>query len=303
MLLQLQESAIPSSIWASINSWFTPTLLFLFLNLMIATIVFTSSHQNHKHKHKHHFPPNDDHQHHDNHIANSPSLLRRLKSINFSTHHHTSQEPQVPSPPHKPNTDSETLFDTYRGQHLETQTHYFFQDSSRENLENPSQSSQDHYVSQEETQTHFVSEEKDDDFQQAGEEKVVLDENIEQSMDDDVHDQCQTRVSHFSRTKSDTEPASGEVSTKLPARMRKSASLKSAFAHFEEEDIMEARRPATVREKGSAKVTEGDEEVDAKADDFINRFKQQLKLQRLDSIIRYKDMIGRGSASVPTGGL
>jgi hypothetical protein len=27
---------------------------------------------------------------------------------------------------------------------------------------------------------------------------------------------------------------------------------------------------------------EGDYEVDAKADDFINRFKQQLKLQRLD---------------------
>ncbi|KAI3905855.1 hypothetical protein MKW92_041213 [Papaver armeniacum] len=34
-----------------------------------------------------------------------------------------------------------------------------------------------------------------------------------------------------------------------------------------------------------------DEEVDAKADDFINRFKNQLKLQRLDSIMQYKDLL------------
>ncbi|KAI3447137.1 hypothetical protein Pfo_003802 [Paulownia fortunei] len=37
-----------------------------------------------------------------------------------------------------------------------------------------------------------------------------------------------------------------------------------------------------------------DEAVDAKADDFIKRFKQQLKLQRLDSILRYKEMLNRG---------
>lgn len=68
--------------------------------------------------------------------------------------------------------------------------------------------------------------------------------------------------------------------------MRKSTSVKSAFGHFEE-DILEAKRLTTVREKRSAK-DEADEEVYAKADDFINRFKQQLKLQRLDSVISYK---------------
>lgn len=86
---------------------------------------------------------------------------------------------------------------------------------------------------------------------------------------------------HFNRTQSDTKPASGEIPAKLPAKMKKSASLKSAFGHFEEVEIVEARRPATVRERGT---TAADEGVDAKADDFINRFKQQLKLQRLDSI-------------------
>ncbi|KAL8063205.1 hypothetical protein ABFX02_01G013300 [Erythranthe guttata] len=200
-------------------------------------------------------------------VAKSPpqSLLQRIKSIDFN---------QRPNP-----EDSDTL----------QQSHYFFQ----ENLEishsqQPPQyiiSDQTHQNNPQQTPTHLVFEQKDsnfEDFQQArDEEKNVLDE---QSMTD----------SHFiSRTKSDTEPASGEFPTKLPARMRKSASLKSAFGHFEEEVVVEARRPATVRVTGNAKVTGGDEEVDAKADDFINRFKQQLKLQRLDSIIRYKDMIGR----------
>lgn len=97
----------------------------------------------------------------------------------------------------------------------------------------------------------------------------------------------------FARTHSDTKPASGEVPVKLPKKMKKSASSKSAFSHFKEEDIVETRRPATVREERSAV---DDDEVDAKADDFINKFKQQLKLQRLDSIMRYKEMIGRGSA-------
>ncbi|KAJ4787400.1 cotton fiber protein [Rhynchospora pubera] len=37
-----------------------------------------------------------------------------------------------------------------------------------------------------------------------------------------------------------------------------------------------------------------EEEVDARADDFINRFKEQLKIQRLNSILNYKDMLNRG---------
>jgi hypothetical protein len=45
---------------------------------------------------------------------------------------------------------------------------------------------------------------------------------------------------------------------------------------------------------GKVGLMEGDDEVDAKDNDFINRFKQQLKLQRLDSIIRFKDASNRG---------
>ncbi|KAL3618862.1 hypothetical protein CASFOL_037310 [Castilleja foliolosa] len=129
---------------------------------------------------------------------------------------------------------SETLFN------LETtQLQYFFQ----ENLETLPQ-----------TQTHFDFDENVSyDFQQTREEKA---DSSEQSMDE--------VYGHFSRTKSDTVPASGEIPAKLPSRLRKSASLKSPFAHFEEEEIVEARRPATARISGSAKATEGYEEVDAK---------------------------------------
>lgn len=116
---------------------------------------------------------------------------------------------------------------------------------------------------------------------------------------DEVYSQLKT--SNVGRSTSDTMPMAGEVPVKLAKKMKKSASAKSAFAHFEAADIVESRRPATVR-VSKTKLTiaeeEGssgdDDEVDAKADDFINKFKQQLKLQRLDSIIRYKEVVGRG---------
>ncbi|KAK3161726.1 hypothetical protein QOZ80_1BG0080670 [Eleusine coracana subsp. coracana] len=34
--------------------------------------------------------------------------------------------------------------------------------------------------------------------------------------------------------------------------------------------------------------------VDARADDFINRFRQQLQLQRLNSLLNYKEMLNSG---------
>ncbi|XP_057538262.1 pathogen-associated molecular patterns-induced protein A70-like [Amaranthus tricolor] len=39
----------------------------------------------------------------------------------------------------------------------------------------------------------------------------------------------------------------------------------------------------------SSKGKDEEIEVDAKADDFINKFKQQLKLQRLESLLRYRN--------------
>jgi hypothetical protein len=38
--------------------------------------------------------------------------------------------------------------------------------------------------------------------------------------------------------------------------------------------------------------------VDARADDFINKFRHQLNLQRIDSFMRYRDTLRRGQATV-----
>jgi Cotton fibre expressed protein len=56
------------------------------------------------------------------------------------------------------------------------------------------------------------------------------------------------------------------------------------------DDEMKVRQRRSFR--GRDVVTE--EGVDARADDFINRFKEQLKIQRLNSILNYKEMLNRG---------
>ncbi|XP_042412939.1 uncharacterized protein LOC122001991 [Zingiber officinale] len=95
---------------------------------------------------------------------------------------------------------------------------------------------------------------------------------------------------HLDRSLSDTHPTAGEMPRKLAVRMRKSASDNSAFAHFSKAEVEEVAR-------GAEDVAEGDayDQVDARADDFINRFRQQLKLQRLQSILRYKETLNHGN--------
>lgn len=84
---------------------------------------------------------------------------------------------------------------------------------------------------------------------------------------------------------------------KSTGKMTKSASEKSGMGftgnHEEAETVesVERRRPDTTRVERSTSFGDGEDGVDAKASDFINKFKQQLKLQRLDSILRYKEML------------
>jgi hypothetical protein len=51
-----------------------------------------------------------------------------------------------------------------------------------------------------------------------------------------------------------------------------------------------APRGLVVREEEDAAAAS----VDARADDFINKFRQQLQLQRLNSLLNYKEMLNRG---------
>lgn len=236
----------------------------------------------------------------------SPSVLQRLKSINFYSYR--SQEPTTAFQK-APESDANYAFrQTHEEQEQPQQflrSPSFLQKLKSINLQNyiskefssPSQSSTTTLLETQEPETHFHFEQTFEQEQPKEEQEEEEHEQIEEDEDqvqslDEIY--TQFKGGQVNRSKSEMEPRSGEVPTKLTRKMKKSASAKSAFPHFEENEVVESRRPATVRE-GKAKATEADEEVDAKADDFINKFKQQLKLQRLDSIIRYKEMINRGS--------
>ncbi|GMI77072.1 hypothetical protein HRI_001376500 [Hibiscus trionum] len=90
----MSSSAVPSpSLWASIFSWFAPTVFFVFVNLTIGTIFFTSSLASNK-------PSSvaagggggsEGDERNDPRLIRSPSVFQRLKSINLYSHR--SEEP------------------------------------------------------------------------------------------------------------------------------------------------------------------------------------------------------------------
>ncbi|KAF9662316.1 hypothetical protein SADUNF_Sadunf18G0040300 [Salix dunnii] len=296
------------SIWASMSSWFTPTVLFVLLNLMIGTIFITSSLATHK--------PNDQHQEQEKHaqaqnghglgygdqLARSPSVLQRLKSINFYSYR--SQEPTTLTFEKPQESDQHfTLhqqgyqYDQNQNQQPISRSPSMLQRLKSINLYNYfsqepiNPTTANYHANQETTSTHFTSQHIYDQTQELDGQLQEQEEDQEQTLEE-IYSKLEGNK--LSKSNSDTKPSSGEVPKKLPKKMKKSASAKSAFAHFEEGDIVESRRPATVRE-GKTSNEVDDTEVDAKADDFINRFKQQLKLQRMNSIMRYKEMISRRS--------
>ncbi|KAE8693592.1 Alkaline phytoceramidase (aPHC) [Hibiscus syriacus] len=270
-MLEEPMSTVPYSIWTSILSWFTPIVFFVFINLTIGTIYFTSTLTSNNNGKTH---EQDDET--NPKLVRSTSVLQRLKSINLCAYR--SQEPAVAY--EKAPDLSDFHFSFHHQQASLDRSPSFLQMVMSINLKS--------YFSPEkihESFSHFAPD--------GTAEESVATQSGGRTLEE-IYGQLDGENSHVARTKSGTKPASGEVPTKLPRKMKKSASVKSAFRHFKEDDIVEARRPATVRE-GKDKAMEEDEEVDAKADDFINKFKQQLKLQKLDSIIRYKEMVNRGS--------
>ncbi|KAF7109908.1 hypothetical protein CFC21_110094 [Triticum aestivum] len=132
-------------------------------------------------------------------------------------------------------------------------------------------------------------------------------------MEPEAQGELEPEHTHMERSMS--EAAAEAELPRLPARLRKSASDKSAFAHFvaeEDTEVVEARRPATTRDGerrrrpvaaepeepvSEEEIEEAGGEVDARADDFINNFRHQLKLQRIDSFMRYRDTLRRGQAT------
>ncbi|MCE3215837.1 hypothetical protein HAX54_003686 [Datura stramonium] len=182
-----------------VYSWFTPTVLFCVLNLMIGTILVTSALRNNNKE-----DGEDDHN--ITQLPRTPSLLQRVRSVNFS----------FPDPFNSPLL---THFPDNT-----TTTPSFLQRVRSINLSFSSQ--------------------KPSPFP---------------SLDQDAHDHEDDLQCHVvTRSKSET------------------STMK------EEEKKLET------------KSFGDDEAVDRKADDFINKFREQLKMQRIDSILKYQGNVDRG---------
>ncbi|KAJ4789107.1 4-chlorobenzoate--CoA ligase [Rhynchospora pubera] len=244
------EEAIPS-LWTSLLSWFTPTVFFVLLNIVIGTIAMTS-------KGSAGVAASSAGEHHHGHasaLKRAPSLvLDRLRSLNLSSYAHH----EIPS--ETGHLQSELAPAGGVGGAL-TRAPSLVLDRLRSfNLH------------------RFVSGEVQAESVEVEVEPVV---DVVSGSDLQVEEHEHYSDHHIERTQSDARPPV----PKLPTRMKKSASDKSAFSHFEEAEI--PKQP-TLDEDG---------EVDARADDFINKFRNQLRLQRLDSIIRYKEMLTRSAGN------
>ncbi|XP_021664363.2 pathogen-associated molecular patterns-induced protein A70 [Hevea brasiliensis] len=245
----MADPASPASMWGFATGWFTPANLFLFVNLVIGTIALTSRFGSNRRQHQEEIQP----------LARTPSLLERVKSINFSFYNYPlpDSEPQV-----EPTTDS--VHDTEPV--CTTEVHTVQLERAPSLLERVKSIKLSSFY-RSEPETEIVAE-------------ADSDPDVDTGHASSVEGKHQVK-----RSKSEPREASEK---KAPEKMKKSASEREVVVE-EDRERVERRRPATTRIEKTASF--GDEGVDAKADDFINRFKQQLRLQRLDSLLRYRDML------------
>ncbi|KAJ1400672.1 hypothetical protein SESBI_29363 [Sesbania bispinosa] len=241
-----------------IASWFTPSSFFIFVNLVIGTIAITSRFT----------APKTQPQ-----LRRSPSLLQRVRSFSLrNNYNYNHYEPTfVTQPEYSECTQPQlvrtpSFLERVRSFNLSLYKH------------EPAAHAETEYALQPEPEN-------------PKEPQLVRTPSLLQRV----------RSMSFSRLyrsdsihteQEDPHPNPGnneEKSTK--AEMKKSASERGGSMNCEweeDEETVERRRPATATARSE---TREDEEVDAKADDFINRFKKQLRLQRIDSLLRYREIL------------
>ncbi|WOL08173.1 hypothetical protein Cni_G16925 [Canna indica] len=269
----MMEDSVPSIV-ASVYGWFTPAVFFVIVNIVIGGIAVAS-------KSSHHQPGADDGGAYPGRflarsisrsLSRSPSIVvDRLRSFNLQRYY---------------SGDISLTVDTYASSATASGTVDDGGVNSGPSLARSVSRSPSivldrlrsfnfhHYFSPE---IHpFV------DVAPAPETEIMKEAPLPEPETEDEHGH-----QNLGRSQSDAHPTAGEMPPKLAVRMKKSASEKSAFAHFQEAEIKEAIVDPVQEDEG--------DEVDARADDFINRFRQQLKLQRLESLLRYKEMLNRGT--------
>ncbi|XP_038986530.1 pathogen-associated molecular patterns-induced protein A70-like [Phoenix dactylifera] len=287
------EEAIPS-IWALVHGWLTPTVLFILVNLVIGTIAVTSKG----------IRGDAGGGGEPRNLSRAPSLvLDRLRSFNLYRY----RSGDVPIESAAGSEPLETLHASpdravsdYRSRSGDIPLESAAGSEPLETL----------HALPDLAVSDYRSRSRSGDIpleSAAGSEPLetvhALPDPAVSEAAEAIHAVSEAAEEHhqFSQIQLDARPTVGEAPVKLAAKMKKSASDESMFAHIEAEEAEVVPRPATVRPRTGRQEPKAEEEeddaggeVDARADDFINRFRQQLELQRLDSIVRYKEMLNRG---------
>ncbi|KAJ0591452.1 hypothetical protein HanHA300_Chr03g0073481 [Helianthus annuus] len=280
--VETDSSMAIASMLSFMADWSTPTVLFCVLNIMIATIFIASNYKS---------PDNNHHDNTPSQLTRSPSLLERVKSVNFSSFY-TTPESHDQYQVHYESTEYDSASQLSRRPSLLERVKSF--DFSLSSFHNslPGESEQLSDSPSEGTRTHslmdrvksfklsspFNSDQHSCDTPSCKDEQSQIDPHH-----DSVEDNNVTNVSKKSGMAS---------ANRSPSKLRKSGSEKKVTAAHDKEEVDVGQpQPATMKKA----VPEHDESVDAKADDFIKRFKQQLKLQRLDSLQKLREMLNRGT--------
>ncbi|XP_010536862.1 PREDICTED: uncharacterized protein LOC104811745 [Tarenaya hassleriana] len=313
----------------TVASWFTPTTLFLLLNLMIGTLFIASRFGSGPNKHN---PPVDPfgsghahHHHHHNPLARAPSLIERVKSINFHLYKFPSPETDLftthldvtgsdPHPGTVPLARAPSLLGRVKSINL---SYFKFPQYQPENNHAPiTRHVDDNPVGSNRVDTIDLSQFKIPEYDEqrigpgsglGSAEPVdpprlarapsllerVKSINFSSFYRSDPTHMEQDPVPPLRKSEDDHKPRRSKSETKKPAKKAQKMTKSASEKHAAEEtaEAVERRRPETARLERSTSFGDGENSVDAKAADFINKFKHQLKLQRLDSILKYKEML------------
>ncbi|XP_020224442.1 pathogen-associated molecular patterns-induced protein A70 [Cajanus cajan] len=268
------DEAAGASVYAAMASWFTPSYLFVFINLVIGTIAITTRFANTTEKH---------HQHQHQHLHRSPSLLERIASFNFRYHKHE----QISTTPHDVVDPVQSLDSSQleRVPSLLDRVRSFSLDFTKVETKEPVEPVQNSDLLPLERAPSLLDRIRSFNLNFTEAQVEEHDEPVQQQLSrtSSLLDCVMSFNLGFIKTEvekpDEPEPAQQQL-RRAPSILQRIKSLT-----FE--------RSESVKDSHEAEEREEEEGVDAKADDFINRFRQQLRLQRLDSILRYRDTLKR----------
>ncbi|XP_030953077.1 pathogen-associated molecular patterns-induced protein A70-like isoform X1 [Quercus lobata] len=303
-----------STMWAFMASWFTPSSLFVFVNLTIITIFLTSRFTSHRKPHQ-----QEQHQQ----LVRVPSVLERVSSFNFSLYKF--DQPNNPEPPvlseyptlqhsepEHVNLDPPTQIARTPSllERLKSVSVLYRSDSTTPEPE--TYESEEHVNPDPPTQiarTPSLLERLKSisvlyRSDSATPEPETDTDESEEHVNPDPPTQIARTPSLLERLKSisvlyrsdsatpepetDTDESEDEIADpghEHLVRRSKSDRVGGVVVKPGEKMTKSASEKSTLEKKRETALLGYDEEVDAKADDFINRFKQQLRLQRLNSLL------------------